>query len=78
MTKTTVLYYNNACAFNGTNKNIGVWLSLVERLVRDQEAEGSNPFTPTKKPLILLNKSTVFYYFDLGRAHYFSLTELKV
>jgi len=28
--------------------------------------------------LILLNKSTVFYYFDLGRAHYFSLTELKV
>ena len=28
---------------------IGVWLSLVERLVRDQEAGGSNPLTPTKK-----------------------------
>ena len=28
----------------------GVWLSLVERLVRDQEAAGSNPVTPTKKP----------------------------
>ena len=26
---------------------IGVWLSLVERHVRDVEAEGSNPFTPT-------------------------------
>lgn len=24
-----------------------MWLSLVERLVRDQEAEGSNPFIPT-------------------------------
>ncbi len=28
---------------------IGVWLSLVECLVRDQEAGGSNPLTPTKK-----------------------------
>ena len=28
---------------------IGVWLSLVERLVRDQEAAGSNPVTPTTK-----------------------------
>ena len=30
------------------NKNIGVWHSLVVRLVRDQEAAGSNPVTPTK------------------------------
>ena len=29
--------------------NIGVWLSLVERVVRDYEAAGSNPVTPTKK-----------------------------
>ncbi len=28
--------------------NIGVWLSLVERLVRDQEAGSSNLLTPTK------------------------------
>lgn len=28
---------------------IGVWLSLVECLVRDQEAGGSNPLTPTSK-----------------------------
>ena len=27
----------------------GVWLSLVECLVRDQEAGGSNPLTPTIK-----------------------------
>lgn len=27
--------------------NIGVWLSLVERHVRDVEAGGSNPLTPT-------------------------------
>ena len=26
----------------------GVWLSLVERLVRDQEVAGSNPVTPTR------------------------------
>ncbi len=28
---------------------IGVWRSLVSRLVRVQEASGSNPDTPTKK-----------------------------
>lgn len=41
--------YNNPCALKiciGTIF-IGVWLSLVERHVRDVEAEGSNPFTPT-------------------------------
>ena len=27
----------------------GAWLSLVERLVRDQEAGGSNPLAPTKE-----------------------------
>jgi transposase-like protein len=30
-----------------------VWLSLVERSVRDAEAAGSNPATPTKFPAIL-------------------------
>ena len=29
--------------------NYGVWLSLVERYVRDVEAAGSNPVTPIKK-----------------------------
>ncbi len=32
---------------------IGVWLSLVERYVRDVEAAGSNPVTPIQKVLIL-------------------------
>ena len=32
--------YNRVC--------VGVWLSLVECLVRDQEAAGSSPVTPTK------------------------------
>lgn len=27
----------------------GVWLSLVERFVRDEEAVGSNPVTPINK-----------------------------
>ena len=30
---------------------IGVWRSLVSRLVRVQEAPGSNPGTPTKIPV---------------------------
>ena len=29
--------------------NYGVWLSLVERYVRDVEVAGSNPVTSTKK-----------------------------
>ena len=31
---------------------IGVWRSLVSRLVRVQEASGSNPDTPTKNTVI--------------------------
>ena len=32
------------------NKQVGgVWLSLVERYVRDVEVAGSNPVTPTKE-----------------------------
>ena len=32
--------------------NFGMWLSLVERCVRDAKAAGSNPVIPTKmKPL---------------------------
>ena len=31
--------------------SIGVWRSLVSRLVRVQEASGSNPDTPTRIPV---------------------------
>ena len=41
--------------------NIWVWLSLVERLVRDQEAGGSNPLTQTIKSKESL-RLFVFYY----------------
>ena len=34
----------------------GVWLSLVERYVRDVEAAGSNPVTP----IIVKSKSQLF------------------
>lgn len=32
--------------------DFGVWLSLVERCVRDAEVVGSNPITPTNDILI--------------------------
>ena len=34
--------------------DFGVWRSLVSRLVRVQEASGSNPDTPTKMKTVLL------------------------
>ena len=37
--KSAQMLYNILCC--------GVWLSLVERFVRDEEAVGSNPVTPT-------------------------------
>ena len=37
---------------------VGAWLSLVERLVRDQEVGGSNPLAPTIYPLKSLSEST--------------------
>ena len=40
LTKPRFVHYNNRAN--------GVWRSLVSRLVRDQEASGSNPDTPTK------------------------------
>ena len=38
----------------------GVWLSLVERYVRDVEAAGSNPVTSTINKA--LPQSALFYY----------------
>ena len=39
--------------FHYNGKVIGVWRSLVSRLVRVQEASGSNPDTPTMGKLFL-------------------------
>ena len=50
--------------------NIGVWLSLVERFVRDEEVACSNHVTPTIKPLV----SAVFLFFD----HYRRMSVIAV
>ena len=34
-------------ALNFRHKNVGAWLSLVERPVRDRKVAGSNPVAPT-------------------------------
>ena len=41
---------DNTAMFHYNKLAIGVWRSLVSRLVRVQEASGSNPDTPTKNP----------------------------
>ena len=38
--------------FAGTPANIGMWRSLVARVVRDDEVAGSNPVIPTKVALL--------------------------
>ena len=48
-------------------KSSGVWLSLVERLVRDQEAGGSSPLTPTsgrgrENPVISIYGWVYFFF----------------
>ncbi len=42
-------------------KAIGVWRSLVSRLVRVQEASGSNPDTPTKIPVTTYMVTEIFF-----------------
>ncbi len=47
-------------------KTFGVWLSLVERCVRDAEAAGSNPVTPIIKNtqnIWLLQSGVFIFYF---------------
>lgn len=39
----------------------GVWLSLVERMVRDHEAGGSNPLTPTINMIRILFLGFIFF-----------------
>ena len=46
----------------------GAWLSLVERLVRDQEAGGSNPLAPTNFSFKINHLRGVFRGRPVGRA----------
>ena len=41
-----------------------MWLSLVERCVRDAEAAGSNPVISTKKDRTVRKDGSVFFYCD--------------
>ena len=47
------------------NIDFGVWLSLVERLVRDQEVGCSSHLTPTRRELRHANYVRSFYYVDI-------------
>ena len=62
--------------------NVGLWLSLVERLVRDQEAVGSNPTSPitaTRKTggwhkrlqavVVQIRFPHAFLYYNCRRTH---------
>ena len=48
ISKTFIRYLTNQCVCGILLKVIEVWLSLVERYVRDVEVVGSNPVTSTK------------------------------
>ena len=39
-----------------------VWLSLVERFVRDEEVAGSNPVTAIKKADQIISSNLLFYF----------------
>ena len=52
----------------------GVWRSLVSRLVRDQEAMGSNPVTPTRKKLQSCCISTLLELLNFTQPSDVSLT----
>ena len=63
------------------NNYFGVWHSLVVRLVRDQEAAGSNPVTPTNMYIaksVLFNKiGADFLEIFPGRKKYVDLSLLR-
>ncbi len=42
--------------------NIGVWLSFVERFVRDEEVACTNLVTPTIRPLFIRDSGFSFMY----------------
>jgi hypothetical protein len=53
---------------------VGAWLSLVERLVRDQEAGGSNPLAPTNSLNDLSDSTRPYCGHGRERSHALSLS----
>lgn len=51
------MYYNIIC--RQIWRHIGLWLSLVERCVRDAEAVGSNPANPILKKTYRFSKKYI-------------------
>ncbi len=48
-----------------------MWLSLVERIVRDDEAAGSNPVIPIKNPLIFQRIFLlIVMYYTISNSHF--------
>ncbi len=54
-----IIYFAERSA-ESVQQNIGAWLSLVERPVRDREVAGSNPVAPTKRDFHFRRRS-LFY-----------------
>ena len=54
---------DNPQEFHYNIQAIGVWRSLVSRLVRVQEASGSNPDTPTKEARWFLYETVVLFLY---------------
>jgi putative endonuclease len=49
--------------------NVGMWLSLVERLVRDEEVGGSNPLIPTNSFFLYILWSPSLQRFYTGNTN---------
>ena len=61
-----------ACDGQDVREGGGVWLSLVERYVRDVEVAGSNPVTPTGREL---NESEPQARLEFSRSRVDALSE---
>ena len=62
----------SACDGQEVRRHGGVWLSLVERYVRDVEVAGSNPVTPIGREL---SESERHAMDELSRSHVDALSE---
>ena len=61
-----IIYFAERSA-ESVQQNIGAWLSLVERPVRDREVAGSNPVAPTKRDFHFRRRSLFLYHRKVTR-----------